>query len=1374
MSRLLFTSLLVFALNPGLHGEDVPKAERVPSPFTAKLVEPFYPPLKPVPTFKPPALAAPKWALQLSDGGLFKIADFATTESLDGEWNISGLANSDKPFPRDADLEKGWQTPEFDDSSWDRVSVPLDWYQKYPEFRDAKAPPYVKGWYRRKIPVPQSMDGRRVLLTFDVAGYQATLFVNGTPVGSHHGDFTPWTVDITKAVKFGAENILALRVLSDFGPKWGVPVASHVYGSQWSISNIKGGLWQSARISYESPLRIKRVLISPNLQQSSVDLDYVIVNDTGETKSITLRAAVFPADQVPQAGAVVNTDLGELRLPPGETTGKASLPLSRPVLWSPDNPHLYNLFLVLDAGGKPVGGRVERFGFRDFKVKGNAFFLNGEQIYLFGGNLPSVRFGGVGLTLDEEMAKVKNTLQDFRAQGYNIIRTAHAPVPPFILDLADELGVMIYDEWGWAFTDTLDPAKFEANNLVEMTEWVERDYNHASVVMWSCGNEVHYDKPEVRDQLNKAVAKVRELDRSGRPVSVFSGAAYSYGKEKLDTDFLDLHTYIGASLPWTQWANLVPGKMFKEFIYPTYGEGGKLKIPFVVWETIGFSWGEQTDPGFTSGDIQAYARHVENKNTWAQPNTIGYSGSLGVAASLDPERGLLFGRNLYGKRISEFIRRDIEHYQGFAPWFPAKLTPASTIWTQPVFCGLRGGNELPPRNIFAGQSYQVELYTVNSTAKVLSGISAKVTLMSTDGRERPLGEVPLNSIAAFSREQKQIPLAIPQNLSAGFYQLRIVISQGEEEISRNFYDVYVGSPGVLNDPVTTSKNVGLLAGGDSRTENILTALGIPFSFIKQTKDLGDYRVLIVPAASKPNPILEDANAVRDIKNWVRAGGSLLVLEQEYPGSDMFGHARIKKDNTYADVVLTGHPVFKGLARENFDTWDSSEQGLVMRYPFADFSINAVATRGAYPKDIGVPTAVSEGKFGAGRIIESQLSAVDLWGVDSSASLYLRNLIAYMAGEEKAYAKAQPWAEPSSDYKVATDAVEPVDLSRSANQGFRDDTADDQKGGWTDQGDNDFRNMPVGRQIFAGVPFVIIDPLDNSGKSCVVLGNRARSYLPTKADGIKVNGHFRRLFFLHTMAWAAPKAGEYRIRYEDGSIETIVMENGKNIADWWSPGDLPQAKLGLTLENPLSQAVGMWVMPWDNPHPEQKIESVDFESYGQAVPILAAISGEKTSLAPVPIGEDTWLTTSEGNGEKPLVSRIGKGDEPGIPRGDSAFRVDMPAAIKGATPAVFARFDKKLANPTHRYLCFWIKALSDGSVSVVLPRKDWKASLKATVALKKAEGWKSAELSIEDDMGLKGKDWDLTALRGELFIFNRGGKTGEAPAVSFLITGIRLE
>ena len=115
-------------------------------------------------------------------------------------------------------------------------------------------------------------------------------------------------------------------------------------------------------------------------------------------------------------------------------------------------------------------------------------------------------------------------------------------------------------------------------------------------------------------------------------------------------------------------------------------------------------------------------------------------------------------------------------------------------------------------------------------------------------------------------------------------------------------------------------------------------------------------------------------------------------------------------------------------------------------------------------------------------------------------------------------------------------VQPINLRPIFNMGFRDEVKGDEKGGWTDQGDNDLRNLKPGQQEIRSIPFDIVDPDSNGGKSCLMLYSKNRTYFPKQSGPVPVNGMAQSLVFLHSAAWAhtSDLAARYVVRYDDGS------------------------------------------------------------------------------------------------------------------------------------------------------------------------------------------------------------------------------------------------
>ena len=187
----------------------------------------------------------------------------------------------------------------------------------------------------------------------------------------------------------------------------------------------------------------------------------------------------------------------------------------------------------------------------------------------------------------------------------------------------------------------------------------------------------------------------------------------------------------------------------------------------------------------------------------------------------------------------------------------------------------------------------------------------------------------------------------------------------------------------------------------------------------------------------------------------------------------------------------------------------------------------------------------------------------------------------------------------------------VDISNFANMDFADDKAEDQKGGWFDQGSNDFSKMALGQQTLAGVPFCIIDPSKNNNKSAIILYGGNRDFFPKAIKGMKINLFAEKIYFLHTMGWGAPKnttVMTYIIRYDNDTEVKIPIRSGFEISSWWGDNIIPNARIAVESSNPFASKINMQCFAWRNPFPERKVKELDIISAcGEGVPAIVAIS-----------------------------------------------------------------------------------------------------------------------------------------------------------------------
>ena len=980
--------------------------------------------------------------------------------------------------------------------------------------------------------------------------------------------------------------------------------------------------------------------------------------------------------------------------------------------------------------------------------------------------------------------------------GYNIMRTSHQPIIPAALEVADECGMMIFHEWGWSFNTEIDEKEFQKNNLEEIAEFVEASYNHPCVTMWSLGNEVpHGNRPEIARQLNLQVHRVRELDEQKRPVSVFSGSAgwQSYGRTKLDTDVHDLHTYVSLARPWTE-RNEEADFIYKGLL-EIYGEKKRLSRPLVAWENVGFSWGflysSNKNPEFKRNSPEEYLRYVDGETSWADPRGIGYTGCMSLAEAVDPKVSDLVPMTRFGKRIFELYRLD-RRFSGFAPWFGKTGLKTATLWTQPVLPVIRNEEYLFPRNLYAGESSSWTLEIANDSNRDYRNLRLALTLADASGEILPVSEVTIAELPKHRNTAQPLTLAIPA-VDPGFRQLRLTLFDGKTEIARNYYNLRLASPAIRTDAITPKRNVYIYDTGASKNvaqlRKLLDSFRIPCQMTRDFSGLKQPATVIVPAESEQKQKLA-LRGNSGIKLFLNDGGILLVLEQRNVYSTAPASSQlVEQPVAFCDPIVLTHPVFEGLTARDFDSWNNSERGYVLQLNYMPFTVNALAAKGTMlgRKEVGMGL-VEAATDGDGRLILSQLLATTSAPQDSSAMLYLRNLISYAVGAKERWKEARPLSKmEESFFSILPERMESIDLAPWATHSFSDERDGDRQGGWTDQGVNDFRMMPTGKVMEAdNIPFEIIDPAKNGGKSCIVLAGTERPYFPLAVKGIKVDGMFNRLFFLHTAAWGdSPNAGRYRIHYADGSSIDIPLIGKRNIGDWWNASPLPEARPGIYRKNPDGRNVGTFVMAWNNPRPQTAITAIDFLSplyrdkagidwapTATAVPVLIAISGEKAHPNPVEITGEAYkrLLPACETGSK-LQGKVQEKQN----HGRREWNILFPASPAGEIPAAFFQFNPAGLSEQYDLLTLTIRSRNDGAVELRLPQKDWRGYYLGTLQLTGDNKPRTYRLRVGREL-TRSAAFTFRDLRGELFFFHRSGDSGSRPrpVLNFTVEAITLE
>ena len=403
-------------------------------------------------------------------------------------------------------LKDGWRfhrgeadgafMPAYDDSGWDRVSVPHDWAITGPfsiendlqnvqivQNMETKASlktgrtgglPYVGiGWYRTEFSVP---DGMTAELLFDGAMSEARVYVNGHEVCFWPYGYSPFHCDVTPYLNKSGANVLAVRLEN-------LPFSSRWYPG--------AGLYRNVHLvctSAKAHIPVWGTFVStPSVHKdmASVSLGISLVSDK---ENIDIE---YYTDIISQEGEKVASRRSVALYHKGDSHVQKFL-VKEPKLWSPEHPYLYKALTRILVDGVVTDEYETRFGIRSIEfIPEKGFYLNGEH-RKFKGVCNHHDLGPLGAAVS--IPALRHQLTMLKDMGCDAVRTSHNTPAPELVSLCDEMGLMMmvepFDEW--------DDAKCQNGYHRYFDEWAERDMismlhafrNSPSVIMWSIGNEV--------------------------------------------------------------------------------------------------------------------------------------------------------------------------------------------------------------------------------------------------------------------------------------------------------------------------------------------------------------------------------------------------------------------------------------------------------------------------------------------------------------------------------------------------------------------------------------------------------------------------------------------------------------------------------------------------------------------------------------------------------------------------------------------------------------------------------------------------------------------------------------------------------------------
>ena len=410
----------------------------------------------------------------------FIMALFATTMAMAQSARIEQNWNTNWLFCLQDNAEA--KNTNFDDKSWQNVTVPHDWSIDSDFTKDAAMGneggylPAGIGWYRKVLNMPKSWAGKIVKLMFDGVYQDSKVYVNGDSVGSHFYGYTPFVVDVTKQLKVG-KNIVAVRVDN-----------SMQKNCRWYSGS---GIYRKVQLIVCDPVHIEPwgiAVTTPNVSKSEavVIVQTDVKNEGNAPKNIKVRVSI------PSINA--STESPEMTVAPKDVFNKVTqqLTISNPKLWGTDTPNLYEAKVEILENGKVIDSKTETFGVRTIEYDAaNGLRINGEQTLIYGGDAHHDNgILGAASYRNAEYRKVK-LMKD---AGFNLVRTSHNPPSEDFLRACDELGLMVIDEAfdGWEVEKNPHDyhLRFKQESNDDVAAMVLRDRNHPSIISWSIGNEI--------------------------------------------------------------------------------------------------------------------------------------------------------------------------------------------------------------------------------------------------------------------------------------------------------------------------------------------------------------------------------------------------------------------------------------------------------------------------------------------------------------------------------------------------------------------------------------------------------------------------------------------------------------------------------------------------------------------------------------------------------------------------------------------------------------------------------------------------------------------------------------------------------------------
>lgn len=425
-------------------------------------------------------------------------------------------------------FEDSLVAPEYPENTLQPVRLPHTCKETPFHYFDESLYQMVSG-YRRHLLIPKDWQGKWILLTFEGAAHDSTVFCNGKKVGEHHCGYTAFTVDLTDNVLYGQDNLLCVRL--DSRENLNVPPFGYVIDYM-----TYGGIYRDVRLEVKEKVSLSDIFVHTAIDFRSSPVTAQITSEITLTESddnVTIRQYYMPKSTAAAQESwrllceqTVSTDVS------CDKEFSLTATITAPLLWDTEEANLYILKTQLYQDNMLLDETETTFGIREAVFKKDGFYLNGRKLRIRGLNRHQ-SFPYVGYAMPKSMQRLDADLLK-KELGLNAVRTSHYPQSHYFLERCDELGLLVFTEFpGWQH---IGDDSWKAQAVANAEDMIRQYRNHPSIILW--GIRIN-ESPDDDAFYEKTNAVAHKLDPS-RPTGGVRAMKKSHLLEDVYTynDFL--------------------------------------------------------------------------------------------------------------------------------------------------------------------------------------------------------------------------------------------------------------------------------------------------------------------------------------------------------------------------------------------------------------------------------------------------------------------------------------------------------------------------------------------------------------------------------------------------------------------------------------------------------------------------------------------------------------------------------------------------------------------------------------------------------------------------------------------------------------------